>query len=301
MKKDQLMEFSEGFYSYPQVTEPDKQWGAYIVTAGCTRIPEGVAYPPKKHPEGHDFLWEKGRTLNEFVIIYITRGKGRFESSSAGLISVKPGNVILLFPGEWHRYEPDIRTGWDEYWVGADGNWIKQQIEQATFFNPQNPVINVGFNPELIKIFNNIFQYIKGFEMGNQQAAFGELIHLMGNIHLASKIKPIPDKSVKSLIERAKCLMIASVKKTYSPPEIAGQLNMSYINFRKIFKHHTGFSPGQYQIMNKISKAKEMLSSDDKSIKEIGHALGFNSEFYFSRLFKEKTGFAPKEYRLKQI
>lgn len=42
-----------------------------------------------------------------------------------------------------------------------------------------------------------------------------------------------------------------------------------------------------------------LLKSNDKSIREISFAVGFEDEFYFSRLFKKKFGLSPLGYRNK--
>ena len=41
-----------------------------------------------------------------------------------GTLAVEPGSVMLLFPGEWHRYRPNQESGWDEYWVSFGGQHI---------------------------------------------------------------------------------------------------------------------------------------------------------------------------------
>jgi transcriptional regulator GlxA family with amidase domain len=77
----------------------------------------------------------------------------------------------------------------------------------------------------------------------------------------------------------------------------AGENNIGYSYFRKMFKQYTGIAPGQYHLDLKIRRAREMLVSTERSIKEIAFDLGFQSIHYFSRIFKKKTGFAPSEIR----
>ena len=38
------------------------------------------SYPPKGHPFGYTFNPERGRILDEFSLIYITKGRGTFQS-----------------------------------------------------------------------------------------------------------------------------------------------------------------------------------------------------------------------------
>ena len=47
----------------------------------------------------------------------------------------------------------------------------------------------------------------------------------------------------------------------------------------------------------KLTEAKNLLTSTNKSISEIGFELGFNEKAYFSNVFKKKTGQTPTEFR----
>jgi len=47
-----------------------------------------------------------------------------------------------------------------------------------------------------------------------------------------------------------------------------------------------------------INKAKELLLSDwDKTISEVGFAVGFNDARHFFKTFKQFEGITPKEFR----
>jgi AraC-like ligand binding domain len=46
---------------------------------------------------------------------------------------VDAGQVIFLFPGVWHRYRPDEKTGWDEHWVGFDGDVARRWVRNNFF------------------------------------------------------------------------------------------------------------------------------------------------------------------------
>src|ERR1700761_3018864 len=109
------------YYRYLPISEEDQHWGLSILNAGCTRIAANADYPYRQHPDHHYFTWSNGRVLDEFQVIYIASGEGSFESASVPETAVQAGTVILLFPGEWHRFRPSRATGWDEYWVGFKG------------------------------------------------------------------------------------------------------------------------------------------------------------------------------------
>lgn len=284
------------YYKYLPVSAEDENWGLSVLNAGCTRIPPGAAYPFDRHPSHHNFDWSKGRVLHEHQVIYITKGEGSFESESAGIQKITAGTIILLFPGERHRYRPDPATGWDEFWVGFSGA-IAGRLFEKKFFEPRNAVLAVGFREDLLNIFLEIIERAKEEKAGYQPLISGAVLHILGHIYSVSRQDKFEGQDIDPIVDKARLLFRSNIDRNISPKDIANELQISYSRFRKIFKEYTGLAPGQFQIQLKIHRAKEMLGDPAKMIKEIAYDLNFESTFYFSKLFKEKTGMTPQQFR----
>lgn len=78
--------------------------------------------------------------------------------------------------------------------------------------------------------------------------------------------------------------------------EIAGLCHVSETYFRRLFEQYAGVSPQQYKTNNLIRLAKNMIRSDDLTIKEIAYTLGFSDAGYFSRWFKKNVGITPNRF-----
>jgi len=290
------------FQKYLAVNAIDQKWGLYVLNAGFGAIKQPLHYPSTQHPSSYYFDWKKGRVLSEYQLIYITAGGGFFESERCGSMEVKEGSVIFLFPNEWHRYKPSEMTGWNEYWVGFNGP-VADQLVQNDFFNPTQPIMEMGHQDDIIDLYVNIADRIQEALPGFQQIISGQTLHLLGKIYALSKglsTPPTPDAS-EAMVNKAKLLLKEQVEQAISVEQIAAQLNVSYSQFRKLFKKYTGISPGQYFIQLKMEKAKYYLGRSDRLIKDIAYELGFDSCFYFSKLFKEKTGLSPELYRKRKL
>ena len=286
----------DNYYKYLPVSEEEQNWGLWVLSAGAARVEGTGNYPLTNHPSHHYFNWNKGRVLHEYQIIYITKGEGCFESRSCGQLAIKSGSIIILFPGEWHRYKPSRSTGWDEYWIGISGNIIDNLL-QKKFFRPENPVISVGFNVDLFNLLTGIIDKTKEEKSGFQALVSGSAFHLLGHLYSIGKASHLEDEFSKEIINKAKILFRANIGADFSTEHAAEELQVGYSWFRKAFKAHTGMAPGQYFIQLKVQKAKELLSNPQHSIKCIAYDLKFDSTFYFSKLFKEKTGFTPIQFR----
>ena len=288
------------YYKYLPVSQEDENWGLCVLNTGCTHVEPSGCYPSKTHPSHHNFNWKNGRILNEYQVIYITKGQGIFESDNCKLKEVKAGTLIFLFPGERHRYKPDGHTGWDEYWIGLQGEILDNLVLKG-FFKVETPCIYIGFNESVFNLFNTIIEKTKQEHSGYQPLIAGAALHLMGICHSITKQYAIDSEENMVIVNQARLLFRANIAEAFSAEEAAAQLNIGYSRFRKIFKNYTGLSPGQYYIQLKIDLAKELLNDPGISVKEIAFNLNFESYFYFAKLFKEKTGLSPTDYRTRSV
>ncbi|GHT72743.1 transcriptional regulator [Bacteroidia bacterium] len=282
---------------YLIANEQDTLWGLTINTVGFQHIEANEAYPPSNHPTRYLFSTRKGRILDEYQLLYLSKGKGYFTSKSCKKTEIKEGNFFLLFPGEWHNYEPSIHTGWDEYWIGFNGINMNSRVEN-NFFNKTNPIFNVGIREDIVQLYQLAIQTAQKQETGFQQMLAGIVNHLLGLAYSRDKISTFEDLQVANQISKAKILMLDSyTKNEINPEEIALQVNMSYSWFRRIFRQYTGFSPAQYVQELRLQKSKILLTNTGKLIKEIAYEVGFENADYFCTAFRKKTGLTPKNYR----
>ena len=78
--------------------------------------------------------------------------------------------------------------------------------------------------------------------------------------------------------------------------EMADLCGISEDYFRKLFKYIYGISPIKYINNLKISRAKELLSTNLYTIAQVSELSGFTDTSYFSREFKKATGVCPLKY-----
>ncbi len=284
-------------FKYLTISEDDSNWGLFLNVAGTAKVLPNDAYPSSSHPSEYFFTWEKGRVLNEFQINFITEGAGILETGF-GTTPLKEGSIFISFPGVWHRYKPNPKTGWTETYIGFDGEMARKLISAPQFL-PQEPVFNLGIKEEFLDSFLKIFDLVEKEHPGYQQIASGMVIKLLGYIISFEKQKGFSGKPISKIIESIRFEMRQNTNEEIDLIALAEKHNVSYSFFRKMFKKYTGVSPGQYHLQLRITRAKELLVSTDKSIKEISYELGFQSIFYFSNLFKKKEGITPSHFRNK--
>lgn len=291
----------ENYTKYLPVSEEDRSWGASVLHVGCGTITPNTVYPGNdRHPISYMFKWHQGRILDEYQMIYITTGKGSFQSDKVGLTTVVAGTIILLFPGEWHTYIPDPEVGWCEYWVGFEGPMLDELMKRGIFERDQ-PVLQVGMQPGMVDVFENIIQHTKYEYTGYQALVSGAVVYLLGMLQMIVRRQRLASESFHDeIIAKTKVLLREYIFEQIPMESIGNRLDISYATLRKLFKKYVGLSMKQYSIQLKINYAKNMLTDSNRQIKEIAYELNFDSVQHFSKQFKERVGVSPKDYGMKR-
>lgn len=282
-------------FKYLTHSPEDKLWGFYLTVVGASEVLPDMEYPRSGHPTGYHFTWNNGRILQEYQINYITQGEGIMETRE-GTFPITAGSVILVRPEVWHRYRPLEQTGWFEHYVGFSGEIARKMVGSSDILN-SSPVINIGFQENLINLFQEIVNHVKTERPGYQQICSGLVLHILGQIISYRKNENFRHNPVEAIIQKACMIIRDNPAQNLNIEKLADELKINYSLFRKAFKKYTGLSPMQYHASLRIKQAIHLLTNTDLSVKEISFNLGFCSVFYFSKLFKEKTHRTPSEFR----
>src|SRR5690606_29491147 len=154
-------------------------------------------------------------------LIYISRGTGVFESASAGKIKVEEGALILLFPGEWHRYKPNEDEGWYEYWIGFTGHFF-DDIVSAGFFKKENPVLQIGVRNDILDLYRTIILHTEEELLGYQQLIGGSTLYILGIVQMISKAKTVSlNHEYDRLVQKAKLILRENISNKISLEKIS--------------------------------------------------------------------------------
>lgn len=277
----------------PQEHKGD-DWGLYIPTCGYQHIFPGEAYPLPGHPATHAFNWKMGRRLTSCYIIYIATGSGEFETTSTHW-KLNSGDVIILAPGEWHRYRPNKYTGWEEYWIGFSTKFLSNLILTELLPTGTSYVKHIGFTEELFFLFNKAFELTRQNGNGYKKIIAGIVMQLVA--YVVSNEMEMPINREEQLSREIVYYIKKHLSEEIDFKKLASEHHLSYNRFRSIFKNRTGMSLQQWVIHERLEKAKQLIINTSLSLKEISEKTGFDSPFYFSKMFKNKIGYAPGQIR----
>lgn len=157
-------------------------------------------------------------------------------------------------------------------------------------------------NDELIKIKIDI----KDIELGKvylNTPVTDETLEKIKHILSDNGFELITDKK-SILIDRIKTLIVEKVHHSDDAPEyinsslyISKEIGYDYSYLSKLFSSAEGITIEKFIILQKIEKAKELLTYNQLSLNEISYKLGYSSVQHLSGQFKKITGQSPSLFR----
>jgi len=297
--------FGENYFRYIPVRRRDVDWGTYVTGAGRTRIPPDAPYPPARHPELYDFSWTHGRTLPEYQVVYIPRGRGEFESAPTGRVPIAAGTVFLLFPGVWHRYRPIESIGWDEYWVSFAGANV-ERLQAEGFLAPERAVLATGTSESIRSVFETLLE-----RLGAEVRGFPHLIAADAMELLALVTAAVPGDTAEMvakgpmdvttyedrIIAEAMRLIWSQSQEPMTVKDVARHLPLARRSLERRFRQLVGHTIHEEITRCRLERARRLLAGTHLSVQEIAAAAGFASADTMGRVFQRVEGVSPRTYR----
>lgn len=283
------------YFRYFALGPEAHHWGVAVTASGYTRVPARAPYPLTTHPVDHALSWERGRVLEALQIVFISAGRGSFESAATGLQEIEPGTAFLILPKTWHRYRPDPSTGWTESWLEVQGPVVENLI-QAKVFSADAAVRPVAPAAGLEESLDSLHSHARTAGPGFDPESTAAAITVLAAWEKSERIQP--DRSrLSAAILQAEKLLAERLDEPVDVESIARKLGLGYSHFRRAFKAHTGFAPWQYVLHLRLTQARRMLSASDATLDAVAQQLGFSSGFHLSSAFKRAYGIAPEHWR----
>jgi len=246
------------------------------------------------------------RNLQQYSLVFITEGEGSFaDESNKRILPIQKGDLLCLFPGRPHAYEPLKGQAWNEINVEFVGPVFDAWVGVG-LLDPNEPVRNLvrsGDDVEIAQWTERFYDVV--LPLAERRVAepdltdSGRLINLIASM-CATWQSQVNHEDVEWGNHARRQLLDLPLSEKPDFVALAREFGLGEQAYRKKFKKLCGVSPFVFRSRQQIEAACHELLETHKPIKEIGYELGFGSLFYFSRRFKQVTGVTPGEYR-KQV
>jgi AraC-like DNA-binding protein len=295
----------EHTFHYLPVSDLMMKWGLYLTGAGRGSTLPGMNYPPSLHPLLYHFQWNLGRTLPEFQMLLITDGRGVFESEATGAIAVESDSIMLLFPGVWHRYRPDPKTGWTERWISFHGD-VSHRLMDLQIISPKKPVWPILGAQRYIKSFDRLLDFLDANLPRNPielsfraMSLFADASELLGGEFLAfnHKGRARSDDIADPLVAGALELIWTHSHQILSVNQLARHLSVTRRTLDRRFRVALDRSVLEEINGCRLSRAKRLLEETTLPLKTIARLAGFASAERMRVVFCEREKITPTDFR----
>ena len=271
-------------------------------------MPPGRSFVNEGRPELYRLEKYKNRILPEYVFIYIVDGAGQYISDLGGSLSVKKGDVFILFPGSEHQLIPDKDVGWKDVWITANGPYI-HSLTQNGILDPRQPIVSSPSSAE--KISGRIEQLcsrILDSPQVNSPFYAADLLGLLIEIGGSQTLSNLPDVLPRlqlSLQPSDSTQIVQSACKeiwNWGHQEIdvkllAKKLNVNRRTLERYFNKELHRTIREEIHRCRIYRAITLLQQTNVKIEQIALMAGFPSYVHMIRVFKRTLGKTPSEFR----
>ena len=295
-------------HGYFPVSDAVFATGFYLTGAGVERVGPNQSYPLSSHPDMYEFSWNTGRVLPEYQMVLIHSGEGEFESQETGLVQIHAGMAMLLIPDVWHRYRPNPKTGWEEFWISFNGQ-LPHIWQQAGVISPHSAVRSIAHAKSLVKKLEKIVESAVKNPADGYAASFSALAILAGilgrdaSAAAAAVSRPAraeagsPAPSDDAVANAALGVIWNYSHQNLSVGRIADQIGVTRRKLERRFLAACNRTVLQELTACRISRAQRMLRETHLPIKYIATAVGFSSPTHLPTVFRRELKTTPRQYR----
>ncbi len=241
----------------------------------CGRfISRGKGTHPTRVIDSHEFLFLFGGHLE------------LFEEERA--FSLKAGDWLVLRKGRRHGGLAPYSRGLSFFWI----HFLGEEQELADL-----PQTGHASRPERMSFYCQSL-LSEQQERERDPICFRLLLELAlreaRRFHVDPQENPL---APTPLAEAAEHLVRTRYGEPLTPGTLSRELHCNPDYLGRVFRHHFGETLAAAINRHRVKNAARLLTSENLSIKEVMHQVGFQDPAYFRRKFRLHYGVAPGEYR----
>lgn len=269
----------------------------------------GRSFVNEGRPELYRLEQYKNRILPEYVFICIVDGAGQYVSDLGGSLTVKKGDVFILFPGSEHQLIPDKDVGWKDVWITANGPYI-HSLTQNGALNPRQPIVSSSSTAEkAADRIERLCRQILDSPQVNSPFYAADLLGLL--IEIGDSQTPsnppddvLPRLPMSALAPDSTQIVQNACKEIWNWGHqeidiklLAKKLNVNRRTLERYFNKELHRTIREEIHRCRIYRAITLLQQTNVKIEQIALMAGFPSYVHMIRVFKRMLGKTPGEFR----
>ncbi|MBB6674055.1 helix-turn-helix transcriptional regulator [Cohnella nanjingensis] len=232
--------------------------------------------------------------LDSFLLVHTLSGQGRltYRSKTHALL---PGQLFFIDCMDYQHYATAETADWAFVWAHLNGEAVRAYYER--FARRGEPVRQLASESQIPRLLLELLEMHRFKSVRNELLASRTIVELLTELVVSG----LGDESSVADMPGHVSETLRLIDKRYAEKltlaDLAKSLAVDKYHLAKAFKKHTGFSPGEYIIRARITRAKELLKYSDHPVAEIAEQIGIDNVSHFINLFKARTDQTPLAFR----
>lgn len=239
----------------------------------------------------HPFCTDKLHGRLDYYLMYINSGRLSVFNGDTPIEAVA-GDLILFRANQRYSYSYQGGEILSYFWVHFTGSELESRLKEYSLecfpaILPTEPQNHIPHR------FRTIFDAFPKQDKFRER----ELSALLERLLITASRSVIKNGERHSTLTRALRYIGSNYNADIRIAELAETEHLSVSRFNFLFKQQMGIPPTKYILSLRMSSARELLSTTDLPVKQIGIMCGYDDPQFFSKTFKSFFGVSPQEYR----
>lgn len=242
-----------------------------------------------------DIEQERRDHPDHYILYFVNKGRGSINIRHVSY-KVETGQGFVVFPGVETMIRSHYKDTMNVTWIAFSGYLVDRYLSRANL-SVYDPVFYDNDRHEAKAFFKALLDAAQQFPNRYckiMSQLYGLIGFLIDNAIPESKIGIT---TPEFYLMRALDFIDRNYFENITTEDIASSVGISRKTLSTVFSSLTGFSPKDYLIYYRISKAVDLLRDRNLSIDMIASSVGYNDQFYFSKQFKQNVGLTPSACR----
>ena len=218
-------------------------------------------------------------------VLYTVDGIGKIEIDQR-IYTLQKDSILLIPPHTPMKYATDPHVGlWEFYWLDLTGECAcscAQKLWQDERFLARRL-------PSLSALFTDLLNE------DSSETERSVSIERIFEKYLAETV--FEERHKETVADRILHYFNEHYREAVDLDRMSGLFFLSKNQIIRTVRTRTGYTPHEYLIRLRMTKACGLLQTTEKAIEEIGRTVGYRNNSHFSATFRRFYGISPTDYR----
>lgn len=234
-------------------------------------------------------------SLDSYLIVYTTKGSGYLTYEDKNY-KVASHQLFFLDCRKYQYYRTDPDDLWEMMWIHFNGSSSKAYYDR--FAASGNPVVSLRADSGISGIMREIVDLHRHKTIQTELSGSRLIVDLLTELLLGDQDRDVSsDPGIPAYIRSVMSHYDRHYSRKLTLDDVSSDFSVDKYHLSKEFKRYTGFSPNEYLINTRITRAKELLRFTDMPVTEISAAVGIENVSHFINLFRSRESFTPLAFR----